>query len=136
MNATQGDDMVKALLLSILMHGAGINSAVGIKEEAEILNSVADQYSLSQSGRKILFTIRRIENGRPGNELGVGSEDPTHPAHRYRDDAAKSVRLQAQWTAGTIRNRWTGDINKFAARWCPNGHEQWAKNANFYMEMK
>jgi hypothetical protein len=131
----QGDEMVKALLLSILMNGAGLNTSIGVAREADIINAVANEYKLTDSGRKLLFAIRRVEDGAAGHEFGVGSDDPTHPAHRFRDRPEQSVRIQAEWAAGTVSRRWTGDVDRFAARWCPKNAESWARNVAFYMRM-
>ncbi len=98
--------------------------------ERIILNQVADEYGLQGDARKLLFVIRVVENGGAGRELGV-----LHPqAQRFKGDYARSLRLQGCWAAGTIRKRWTGDIDAFGKRWCPpNAH---ALNHNWIPNVK
>jgi len=79
------------------------------------------------------ITIRLIENGRPGLELGVGSNYPKHPARRFARDPDRSLRVQARWAAGTIRLRYTGDLNAFARNHCPPAWHHWARMARYWM---
>jgi hypothetical protein len=95
---------------------------------------VADEYGLTGDGRKLLFVIRIVENGGPGKEMGV----LTPAAQRYAGNHTKSLRLQAQWAAGTIKKRYRGGLKEFANRYCPAvsdpvGHKNWIKNATAYM---
>ena len=126
---------MEAMLYMILSHGT-INTKIGVDEEVRIIEDVARQYGLTNDQTKLLATIRRIENGGPGNEFGVGSEDPTHPARRFAAKPDQSFRLQAECAAGTIARRYDGDLEKFAKRWCPDGWQTWSKNAAYYMAMK
>lgn len=80
-----------------------------------ILSHVAETYRLTTEQRRLLFAIRLAESGGPGRELGVLAPQ----AQRFRGDHAKSLDLQARWCAGTIRKRYTGDLEAFAARWAP-----------------
>lgn len=102
-----------------------------------ILADVADEYRLIGDSRKLLFVIRLIENGGPGKEMGV----LTPLAQRFKGNHDKSLRLQAQWAAGTIQRRYTGDLEAFADRYCPassdpQGHTNWIKNARKWMDTK
>lgn len=82
-----------------------------------VLARVASEYRLTAEQRRLLFAIRVVENGGAGREMGV----LVPAAMRFKGNHAKSLRLQAQWAAGTIRKRYTGHIEAFAARWCPVG---------------
>lgn len=107
------------------------------EQERAVLSEVAAEYGLSYDERRLLFVIRLVENGAPGHEMGV----LTPAAQRYRGDRAKSLRLQAQWAAGTIQKRYRGDLEAFAARWCPVSDQRderglnknWLRNARYYM---
>lgn len=87
--------------------------------DRKILSDVADEYGLTGRSRWLLFTIRLAEDGPDGLEMGV----MTPAAQRYRGDHAKSLRLQAQYAAGTIKRRYTGDLKAFAERWAPQNAE-------------
>jgi hypothetical protein len=127
--------LMETILIAILSHGA-FNTKVGLDEEVRVIEEVSAEYHLTSGQTKLLAVIRRIENGGPSNELGVGSEDHNHPARRFAAKPLQSLRIQAQWAAGTIQRRYDGDLDKFAARWCPDGWQTWARNAAFYMGMK
>jgi len=109
-------------------------------QESQIINEVANEYSLAGEARLLLFVIRKVENGRQGREFGVLSP----AAQRFEDhpDWRVSFRCQAQWAAGTIKKRFAGDLKAFADRWCPVGAENdptglnknWYGNAKYYME--
>ena len=109
----------------------GINSS-----EAAILNKVAIEYGLNEEETKLLFIIRKIENGSDGIEMGV----LTPSARRFKGDPNRSLRLQAQWAAGTIKKRYNGNLKDFSDRWCPIGasndpdrlNENWYGNAVYY----
>lgn len=98
--------------------------------EALILKQVAIDYSLSDQEYKLLKTIRLVEQGEPGYEMGVR---PAR-ARRFKGDHLKSLKLQAQWAAGTVRKRYNGDLRKFAHRWCPENEDHWYNMAKQYME--
>lgn len=85
------------------------------ESDRAILSKVAAEYRLTYQERRLLFAIRLAENGGPGREMGV----LTPKAQRLAGDHAASLRLQAQWAAGTIQRRYNGDLEVFAARWCP-----------------
>jgi hypothetical protein len=127
--------IMEAIIMTILTNGV-LNTRIGAQAECKIILEVAENYDLDDEEIQFLASIRRIENGGPGNEFGVGSEDPKHPARRYKSFPDKSVRLQAQYAAGTIKRRYKNDINGFAHRWCPNDWQTWAKNATFYMKIE
>lgn len=108
--------------------------------EAEVISGVADHYKLDDSQRRLLFAIRKAENGKQGREFGV----LTPEAMRFADDPdpTKSLQIQAMWAAGTIKKRYKGDLNEFASRWAPVGadndptglNKNWVKNVSYYME--
>ena len=101
--------------------------------EVKILTSVAREYELTGDRLRLLFAIRKIEKGRPGVEMGVGSDYPGHRARRYAGSFAKSLHVQAQWAAGTIEKRYTGDLTSFARRYCPPNWENWTRMARCWM---
>lgn len=101
--------------------------------ESEILCKVGAEYDLSADQLKLLLTIRRIENGRPGLELGVGSNYPKHPARRHARNPDRSLRTQARWAAGTIRLHYTGDLDAFAKIYCPPKWRHWSRMARYCM---
>ena len=97
-------------------------------KEAEITARVAKDYKLDEEGTKLLFAIREVENGRQGREFGVLRPE----AMRFENDPdpMKSFEIQAMWAAGTIRDRFTGDLKAFADRWAPIGAKNDPKNLN------
>lgn len=103
--------------------------------DREILLRVAKEEGLNLEQTNFLLTIRIIENGRPGLELGVGDGTRRHRARRYAGDHDKSLRLQGQWVAGAIKKRFysRSDMYTFAKRHCPLGPYQWYWNARHYM---
>lgn len=101
--------------------------------EVSILLDVGREYGLTGDALKLLLVIRKIENGRPGYEMGVASDFPHHKSHRYKSDPARSLRLQAKWAAGTIRNHYKGDLLAFARRYCPPKPEHWTRMARHWM---
>jgi hypothetical protein len=115
---------------------AGLAAARGEQSEPEwykripvidrnILQDVAQEYGLFPEPTRLLHAIYLAEGGPPGRELGVLVEE----ARRFKGNHEKSLRLQAQWCAGTIRNRYTGDLASFARRYCPPAAH--AKNRNW-----
>ena len=101
--------------------------------EERVLRQVAAEYRLTSHQTKLLLTIRKIENGRPGLEMGVGDGIPDHPARRYAGSFWESLRLQARWAAGTIKKRYEGNLTKFGQRYCPANWKVWTRNATHYM---
>ncbi len=110
-------------------------------QEYAIINKVADEYKLDDTQRKLLYSIRKVENGRQGREFGVLSPE----AMRYeKGDPLLSLETQAKWAAGTIKKRFNGNLEEFAGRWAPVGakndptnlNKNWIKNIKFYMEQK
>lgn len=98
-------------------------------EEKSILMGVVHQYELNEDEARILFAIRKHENGPVGLEFGVGQDEGSgHPARRYSTDPRKSLRLQAEYAAGTIQKRFDGCLMSFAQRWCPKGPQQWHRS--------
>ena len=110
----------------------GVTSSMPDRE-TRILCGVAKEYALSARELKLLLTIRLIENGRPGLELGIGSNDPKHPARRFANNPDRSLRVQARWAAGTIRNHYAGNIDAFARTYCPPKWQHWARMARYWM---
>jgi hypothetical protein len=98
-------------------------------QERQILESVAAQVGLSQDGTELLLVIRKIENGGPGREMGV----MTPRAQRYKGNSERSLRLQAQWAAGTIKRHYRGDVLSFAKRYCPPRWAWWNSTAQQYL---
>ena len=101
--------------------------------EIRILCGVAEEYGLSATELKLLLTIRHIENGRPGLELGIGSNYPKHPARRFARNPDRSLRIQARWAAGTIQHRYNGNLDAFAKSYCPPEWQHWARMARYWM---
>jgi hypothetical protein len=101
--------------------------------EMAILLSVGREYNLSGNALKLLFVIRKIENGPPGVEMGVASNFPKHRARRFAGNHSESLRIQARWAAGTIRKHYNGDLAQFARRYCPPRWEHWATMADYWM---
>jgi len=97
--------------------------------ERQILETVAEQVELSQDGTELLLVIRKIENGGPGREMGV----MTPVAQRYKGNDERSLRLQAQWAAGTIKRHYRGDILSFSKRYCPPRWAWWNRTAQQYL---
>ena len=95
-------------------------------ERVEI-QRVASEYRLTPAQAQLLHLIRRVENGGPGLEFGVGQHYANHPARRFANNRERSFLVQARWTAGSIKTRYQGphDLKKFATRWNENP-EQWA----------
>jgi hypothetical protein len=116
-----------ASVLSILPSSSSPFHRIPESDRA-ILHVVSHEYKLTRQERRLLFAIRIAENGGSGREMGVLTEQ----AQRYKGDHEKSLRLQGQWAAGTIKKRYHGDLKAFADRWCPpHAHElnrHWLKN--------
>lgn len=102
--------------------------------EASILLDVGREYGLRGDALKLLLVIRKIENGRPGYEMGVASDFPRHRSHRYAGDPARSLRVQARWAAGTIQKHFRGDLAAFARIYCPPRAPHWTAMARCWME--
>jgi len=106
--------------------------------ESDIIKEVAQEYRLNEEETKLLYVIRKVENGRQGREFGV----LTPEAMRYEKGCPiMSFTTQAKWAAGTIRKRYNGNLEVFAARWCPLDdvddvrglNVNWLKNARFWL---
>ncbi len=106
--------------------------------ETAMINQVADEYKLTGKKRELLHAIRKVENGRQGREFGVLKPE----AMRFENgDPVQSFLTQARWAAGTIDKRFTGDIDKFGARWAPIGakndptglNKNWVKNIKSHL---
>ena len=101
--------------------------------EVGILLGVGEEYALAGDSLKLLLVIRKIENGGSGVEMGVGSNVPGHRARRYAGSPDLSLRIQARWAAGTIRDRYSGDLESFAKRYCPPRWRHWTAMARHWM---
>ena len=101
--------------------------------EIRILTNVANEYALTEEQRILLFAIRKVENGRPGRELGCGDVPGWHPARRYAGNFEKSLHLQAEYACGTIQNHWQGNTYAFAKRYCPYRPNWWSTHVNRWM---
>lgn len=114
-----------------LRRGAGSLPYHLPEDETAIINEVADEYGLVGDARRLLFVIRKIENGAPGREFGV----------LHKKALNRGFRVQCEWAAGTIKKRYAGDLRAFAERWAPIGadndpnglNNHWHDNASFYM---
>ena len=96
--------------------------------EWKTLREIAADYRLSDEETWLLAAIRIHENGRPGLEFGIGGPmNSGHKAHRYRD-GVKSFRIQCSWAAGTIKKRYTGDLDAFGRRYNPLNAAKWTKS--------
>lgn len=110
--------MTAVMILSLLLPA----------NEAKILGRVAEEYKLNRNQTILLGVIRRVENGTPGQEMGV--EVPA--AQRFAGNFEKSLELQGQWAAGTIVKRYTEDIHAFSEMWCPVNATVWESNARYF----
>jgi len=120
-----------AQILAVLIGGTAMSFYDEFPtNERRILMEVAENYQLDAQEAKLLFIIRKIENGREGCEMGV--EVPR--AMRFAGDFEKSLRLQACYAAGTIKKRYTGDIKSFSRRWCPVNCKVWFRMARSMMQ--
>lgn len=123
-------------LISILIFSLGMkenskyfkNFPLSEKEKI-VMNKVSKEYNLTTEQKKLLYVIRKIENGRKGIEFGVMNRR----ARRYKD-GIKSFLIQCRWTAGSIKKHYqnTKDLNKFANRWAPV-EANWINNAKYYL---
>jgi hypothetical protein len=132
--------VVVGLLATVGVYAQSAASASRVAEalpsrEVAILISVGQQYGLSEDEQRLLLTIRKIENGGPGVEMGVASDYPDHRAHRHAGDLDRSLRVQAKWAAGTIKKHYSGDLEAFAKRYCPPNWKHWAYMARHWMNM-
>ena len=124
-------------ILVTIVSAAACNGAEAVKAAAKpllpdrewkMIREVAVNYDLSDDATWLLAAIRRHENGRAGLEFGIGGPmNSGHAAHRYQD-GTKSFYIQAMWAAGTVRNHYTGDVDKFAKRYNPSNSQKWAKS--------
>lgn len=125
----------------VLCLGNGVRAAepfLRIPEaDRAILARVAAEYRLTAEQRRLLYAIRLAEAGGPGREMGV----LVPAAQRCKGDHKKSLDLQARWAAGTIRKRYTGDLEAFAERWAPVGagndpaglNRHWVSNVRSFL---
>lgn len=126
----KGSSLIYALGVMISGAVAAETSAPVVKptiptNEWTMIRQVAVNYSLTDEQTWLLAAIRRIENGRPGLEFGIGGPmNSGHRAHRYRD-GVKSFYVQAAWAAGTIKKHPDEKPLVFAARYCPKNPERW-----------
>lgn len=114
--------------------------ATSVEDEKKVILQVANSYGLTSEQTKLLFAIRRAENGSQGREFGVLVPE----AMRFANDPdpLKSLATQAMWAAGTIKKRYNGDLEDFASRWAPVGakndptnlNANWVKNVKSFME--
>jgi hypothetical protein len=108
-------------------------------EEFGLIKQVAKEYDLDQRETKLLFAIRKAENGKQGLEFGVMNKE----ARRFAKskDSRQSLVTQARWAAGTIDKRFTGDLEEFRDRYAPlkadndptGLNDNWLKNVTEFM---
>ena len=129
--------LMRAAIIAILSYAPdpqhALNTRLGAEREADIIIHVGKVYGLTQDQIIEAAAVRRVENGRPGSECGVGSEDPTHAAHRFADDPVKSLECQVTWLAGSIKHHAPETLESFAKRWVPNDWDNWKKNVAWYL---
>jgi len=127
---------MRAIILTILNANQHPSTVIGWEREATIILEVAERYRLEPEQVLMLAILRRCENGQPGNEWGVASDDPGHESHRYKSNPELSVRVQCAWAAGTIRIRFEKpyDAEKFFKRWNPAGWHEEVKNYRQILE--
>ena len=90
------------------------------------IRQIAANCSLTDEQTWLLAAIRRLENGRPGLEFGVGGPmDSGHPAHRHQD-GYRSYYVQGAWSAGTILAHYRGNLKAFGRRYCPPRAAFWS----------
>lgn len=125
------------LYLWVCLGGCIVKGSVFLRipeSDRDILAKVAAEYKLTAEQRKLLMAIRIQENGPPGIEMGV----MIPAAQRFKGNHAKSLRLQAQYSAGTIAKRFDGDLAAFGARWCPPSahpkNRHWLPNVKQFMK--
>jgi len=115
------------------------NVACGYISDADraIILEVSKEYSLNVEESILLLAIRQAENGGDGVEFGIINKE----ARRYAGDHEKSLRLQAQWCAGTIKKRHNCDLIRFSRRYCPIGcdndngtNQYWLKNVRYFIK--
>ena len=125
--------MLRILLLWLLMTVPAIAGRL-IEYDEMVLRAVAKEQGLNAECTSLLLAIRCVENGPSGTEMGVGSGIRGHSARRLAGHP-ESLRLQAEWAAGTIQRRYRGDLNAFARRYCPPNWCWWSKTVRQYMKV-
>jgi len=116
-----------------------------------IVLQVAKEYKLNDIQKKTLLSMRILENGRRGCEFGVDDYNIKSPSRRYAPERVGinvktpagqaewdkkyrdlSLKVQAQYAAGTIKkrmpidNRGKPNIAALAYRYCPENWKLWA----------
>jgi len=131
--------MTYTYLLAAVLCAAQGNPFLKIpQQDRAILSRVAHEYKLTVEQRRLLFAIRLAENGANPKEMGV----LVPAAMRYKGNHAKSLELQSRFAAGTIKKRFTGDIDKFSQRWAPSNvandptglNRNWTRNVKHFMQ--
>ena len=115
------------VLIAALLAAGAAHARPGDAWERAQIRRVAAEYRLNDAQAQLLHLIRRVENGGPGLEFGVGQHYANHPARRFANNRELSFLTQARWTAGSIARHYRGpqDLLRFASRWNENP-EQWA----------
>lgn len=113
---------------------ASVQAAELPEHEWKMIREIAKNNDLTRDQTLLLAAIRKLENGRPGLEFGIGGPmNNGHPSHRYRD-GVKSFYIQGAWAAGTIRKRYDGDLFAFASRYCPRDPNGWERKIRNIMK--
>lgn len=118
----------------LLLACSGARTAPLLPEhEWRMIRQIAANYRLSEEETWLLAGIRRLENGRPGLEFGVGGPmDSGHRSHRFTD-GVKSFMIQGSWAAGTIKRRYKGDLDAFGRRYCPPNAICWTQRLRCFI---
>jgi len=120
-----------AVFTFMLMCASSVMALSEAEEKAILLEVVhSPKYELNEDEARLLFAIRKHENGRVGLEFGIGQDaGPGHKARRSKN-ARASLRIQAMWAAGTIKKTFNGNLMEFARIWCPLGPTVWYRSVN------
>ena len=142
---------VPAQTISAVVDKAKPSSVKNIKDvfgaEYDVIVAAAKRNDLAKADYKILFAIRKAENGKKGREFGI-----LHPKceEQMRKDPKNTLSIQAGWCAATIKNnrvRWEklgskGDfIEHLSKIYAPVGasndptglNENWFKNVKHWI---
>jgi hypothetical protein len=119
----------------LILLAASCHAAPGDAWERAMIADVAREYGLTAEQTRLLQAIRVQEAGRDGLEFGVAQYQPKHPARRFAAHPERSLQVQAQWAAGTIKRHYRGNVGAFARRYVASDQAGvWARNVTRMME--